>query len=127
VRVGAQTDGRYGCVWFELVPSAAGLHVGAFLTDTSQDSTHCSTPAVADDVAVFDFSKASANGSSRPGIVYEQRFPIQDPSVESDGNQKVDDAPSRQDLAVTRPEATNKIQTGRHPPAKTPAGWTNSA
>jgi len=57
--------------WLELIPSAAGLHVGAYFRrapGTDLDAFRASTAAA--DVEVFDFSQVSGLGPSRPGLVF---------------------------------------------------------
>lgn len=55
--------------WLDLVPSQAGLHIGAFLKDTNTDISGLLAQADAAGVGVFDFSRVSA-GSTRPGLVF---------------------------------------------------------
>lgn len=56
--------------WLELVPSQAGLHIGAFLKDTGTDVAGLVARAEAAGVGVFDFSLVSAGVSTRSGIVF---------------------------------------------------------
>jgi GntR family transcriptional regulator/MocR family aminotransferase len=55
--------------WLDLVPSPAGLHISAFLKDTSTDIPSLLARTAAAGVGVFDFSSVSA-GSTRPGFVF---------------------------------------------------------
>ena len=56
--------------WLDLIPSAAGLHLGAYLKDPDGDLASFRDRAAAAGVAVFDFSRVSWLGQSRPGIVF---------------------------------------------------------
>jgi GntR family transcriptional regulator/MocR family aminotransferase len=56
--------------WLELIPSAAGLHVSAYLREgTAEDATKLVAHAAAGGVGLFDFAALSTAGATPPGIV----------------------------------------------------------
>jgi GntR family transcriptional regulator/MocR family aminotransferase len=57
--------------WLELIPSAAGLHVSAYLREgTAEDAAQLVAHAAAAGVSLFDFAAISTASATPPGIVF---------------------------------------------------------
>jgi GntR family transcriptional regulator/MocR family aminotransferase len=57
--------------WLELIPSAAGLHVSAYLRNgTVEDAAELVAHAAQAGVGLFDFAAVSTAGATPPGIVF---------------------------------------------------------